>query len=282
HQLPVSVLTFQPEPEIYFNNTPVFRRRLLTIPDKLRIISSLGMDNVYNIEFTENIAEMEAAQFIRKVLLDSLNCRAIFVGDDFRFGRGRAGDASVLKKFEETGLDVNVFSSLKIKDIPVGSSLIREKIVTGELDDAREMLGRPYTICESFQHGSGRGRKLGFPTLNFSFKRTIRPRFGVYLVWLGRSQRIPSVASFGVHPTVDQLSEPVLEVHTLEESPVLNPAQKMHIYFEKFCRPEEKFSSLDELKKRIGRDVQQARRSFAKLEKPAPVYSDEDNFIEEV
>jgi riboflavin kinase/FMN adenylyltransferase len=221
------------------------------------------------------MASTRAEEFIRDILIKKLNIRAVFVGDDFRFGRGRAGDASLLKKIageKKQDFEAKVFSDVEVDGIPLSSSLIREEIVKGNLQTARKMLGRPYTVHEKLQKGSGRGKELGFPTLNFSLDNTIRPRFGVYTVWLGRAERLPAIASFGVHPTVDELSAPILEVHTLGEPPDLKPGQEKHIYFEQFCRPEEKFSSLEELKNGIKQDIEEARRIFLKTEKPAPIY----------
>ncbi len=216
-------------------------------------------------------------EFIETVLLEQLQTRAICVGYDFKFGRRRRGSTELLQTYRSDSLEVKIVPPVKIYGEPVSSSRIRKLIRSADMKRARELLGRPYVVRETFQRGRGRGKSFGFPTLNFSFTRTIRPRPGVYLVWFGRRERIPAVANFGVHPTVDELDEPVLEVHTLEAPPDIKPGAEFHIYFERFCRREEKFSSAGELKEAIARDVKEAEEMFERLEKPAVLHKNNFN-----
>ncbi len=270
--IPLTVLTFEPSPEEYFNNIPASERRLLTRIDKLNIMKDLGVDVVYELEFDESIINYAPEEFVENILLERLQARAICVGYDFKFGRRRCGDTELLQAYRSDSLDVEIISPFKKYGEPVSSSRIRKLIRSADMRRARKLLGRPYVVRETYRRGQGRGKSLGFPTINFSFTRTIRPRPGVYSVWLGREQRIPAVANFGVHPTVSELDEPVLEVHTLVEPPDIKPGAQMHTYFERFIRREEKFSSLEELREAMTRDVNQAAEQFEDLEKPGVIH----------
>ncbi|MGM0380956.1 MAG: riboflavin biosynthesis protein RibF [bacterium] len=266
--IPLAVFTFDPSPEEFFNNIPPSRRRLLTRYDKLNIINDLSVDVVYELEFDETFMNRPPEEFVEDILLRKLEARVLCVGYDFKFGSRRSGDTELLQAYRSENLEVIIVPPVTLYDEPVGSSRIRRLLRSGDMQRANELLARPYVARETFQPGHGRGKKLGFPTMNFSFNRTIHPPSGVYLVWLGRELRQPGVANVGVHPTVEELDEPIIEVHTLGTPPELEPGDIRHIYFEKYCRPEEKFTSLEELKRVMNRDVEKAKEEFNRLEKP--------------
>lgn len=270
--IPLTILTFHPSPEEFFENVAPYQRRLLTRYDKLNIINNLEVDVVCELAFDEKIMKQTPEQFIEEILLGHLQARVLCVGYDFKFGYDRRGNTELIKSYRSGSLEVKIVPPVKLKGEPVGSSRARSLIRTGDLGKASELLGRPYTALETHQKGRGRGKSLGFPTLNFSFKQTIRPRFGVYLVWLGRVRRQPAVANFGIHPTMDELDEPVIEIHTLGQPPEVSHGEKMHIYFEQFCRREENFSSREKLQERMAEDVEKAKNLFEQLDKPKIIH----------
>lgn len=269
HKLPAGVLTFEPPPEYVLDDEAPTERRLLTRRDKLNILNQLDFDCVYEIEFTRDFAEIPPDEFIRDVIRQRLRARAVVVGHDFRFGHRRAGDTSLLRdRLEDRGVRVHVEPSVDVDGEPVSSTRIRRLIRRGKMPEARHLLGRPYVVLETIQPGEGRGQTIGFPTLNFPLTRTIHPRQGVYLVWLGTEERVPGVANFGHHPTVGPSDDPVLEVHALNDPPSLETGDETHVYFEAFVRSETSFDSVEALKDQIERDVEQARDRFSRLEPP--------------
>ncbi len=268
--LPSAVLTFEPDPHQVLEGASPTQRRLLTREDKMNILSQLGFDRCYEVEFTREFAATPPDEFLDDVLLRRLNVRVVVVGEDFRFGHRREGDTSLLRsRLESHGVRVHVESSLELDGRAVGSTRIRQHLRNGEVRDARLLLGRPYAVHEAIQTGEGRGQKIGFPTFNFPLTRTIHPRQGVYMVWLGTRERAPAVANFGRHPTVGAAEEPLLEVHALDDPPPFEAGDTTHVYFEAFVRPETAFESIEELKEQIRRDVDEAREAFREVDPPA-------------
>lgn len=281
HSIPSAVLTFEPDPVTVLSDKSSEDRRLLTRMDKISILNDLGVDKVFELEFNQQFATTSASDFIHSLLIDNLNVQEVCVGYDFRFGKGREGNTEFLRKhLENNDVRVQILEPVSVNDKPLSSSRIREYIKSGQVKQARSLMGRPYVVCESLQKGEGRGKSIGFPTMNFPIQNTIHPRKGVYLVWFGREQRIPSIANFGYHPTVGSSDEALLEVHTLHSPPESNPGQTYHIYFEEFLREEKDFESIDHLKKQIQKDTDVARNRFQELSKPHEITQSKTEFFE--
>lgn len=270
--LPVAVLTFEPDPETVLNEVPPTERRLLTREDKMTILSDLGFDVVYEVEFDRSFASKAPEQFVDEVLVERLNARAVCVGYNFRFGHGREGNTELLRRrLPERDVALDVTPPVRYQGEPVSSTRIRQSVRQGRVKEARSLLGRPYTVHETLQAGEGRGRSIGFPTFNFPVTKTLHPRRGVYLVWLGTEKRRPSVANFGFHPTVGSSPRALLEVHVLDDPPPYEPGDQTHVYFGGFVREEREFDSVESLKQRIQRDVREARDRFKRLDRPHPL-----------
>ncbi len=270
--LPVAVLTFEPDPETVLNGIPPTDRRLLTREDKMTILNDLGFDLVYEVAFDRAFASQTPEHFVDEVLVERLHARVVCVGYNFRFGHDREGNTKLLRRrLRGFDIDVDVVSPVTHRGDPVSSSRIRQSVRQGRMQRARTLLGRPYTVHETLKTGEGRGRSIGFPTFNFPVTKTIHPRRGVYLVWLGTEQRRASVANFGVHPTVGSSTQALLEVHVLGEPPPYEPGERTHIYFGGFVREERDFDSVEALKQQIDRDVNEARDRFEQLDRPRPL-----------
>ena len=258
------VLTFWPHPShVLCPEKPVLM--LMGRGLRERFLRESGADSVVCIEFSPEFASMPAHAFpsFLKKALPSL--KTIFVGDGFRFGRGREGDATLLSiEGAKIGLDVRPVFRVDMDDIPISSTRIRENVSAGEIAPANLLLGRPYIAEGRIVPGDGLGTKIGGPTFNLDWSPELTPRLGVYAVrsvfpGFG-SQSFTAVANYGIRPTVEgECTEPRLEVHLLESPPPC-PVEHMEVAFHEFIRPELKFDSLEALAKRIEKDVEIARK----------------------
>lgn len=259
------LMSFEPLPHEYFARrgqaeTP--RPRLLNAGEKLLTLgqfdASLRPDALLLPRFAPRLAAMPAAEFIERILVERLGISALVVGDDFRFGAGRGGDAALLREYgAQHGFAVQALDSHHVGGQRVSSTLIRQALAAGDLARAEAMLGRPYSLCGRVTHGDKRGRSIGFPTANIPLRRRQSPLRGVYSVTMhvGDEARA-GIANIGRRPTVDGEREQ-LEVHLFDYSGDLY-GRRVCIAFRKKIRDEKKFASLDELKQQIERDCQQA------------------------
>jgi len=255
------VLTFWPHPSALFrpeHPTPL----LMPVEMKRQVLAELGIDFVIEQNFSAEFARIEAREFVPYLRRCLPRLGAIYVGDNFRFGRGRSGDISVL--VEEGGkLGVAVFSAERISHngAPISSSRIRELLATGEITEVNALLGYSYFAEGVVERGRQLGRTIGFPTLNLAWQPELKPRFGVYAVRIvdeaGNVRN--GVANYGVRPTVEMAGRPLLEVHLLEDFP-LAYGDRIRVNWLHFLRPEGKFGSLDSLRKQIAIDVEEARK----------------------
>lgn len=261
--LPATVVTFEPQPMEFFSPEKA-PARLTRLREKLQALKRAGIDLVVLLEFSRKLSLMSAEQFIQELLVDGLDVRHLFVGDDFRFGHARKGDINLLQQagaLHNFGVeDINTFA---IDEKRVSSTLIREALSKGDLELARESLGRPYRICGRVAHGDKRGRIIGFPTANINLHRKVSPLRGVFAVevfGLGEKAR-PGVANIGCRPTLGRERRYLLEVHLFNFSQQIYGA---HVEVE-FCqrlRDEKRFNSLDELKQQIKQDALAATEFF--------------------
>lgn len=257
---PTTVITFEPQPLEYFrpDEAPA---RLTRLREKLRVIQDCGIDSVLILEFSRRIAAMGAETFIDEILVDGLGVKHLYVGDDFRFGRARCGNAQQLREAgEEHGFSVDDLQTHMLGDRRVSSTWIREALAQQDLATAAACLGRPYTICGRVAHGDKRGRTLGFPTLNIPTRRRKTPLHGVYAVRVRglAAEALPGVANIGRRPTVGGEDQVILEVHLFDFAAEVYGAQ-LEVEFVQHIRNEYKFASLEALQEQIAMDSRQAR-----------------------
>ena len=259
--LPSTVVTLEPLPREYFAPLKA-PARLMSFREKYEALSALGVDRLLLIPFNEKIQRMEAAPFITTVFVDKLGAKHVVVGDDVRFGHDGAGDFGLLQQLgRDHDFGVEDTASLKLDDLRVSSTRIRELLEAGNFDDAEQLLGRPYSISGKVVYGQQLGRSLGSPTANLELHRLRAAMSGVYAVrvQVGEEQQLrPAVANVGTRPTVDNLVKAILEVHLLDFDKDLY-GQRLKVEFREKIREEEKFESLDALKEQIGRDIETAR-----------------------
>lgn len=257
-----AVLTFWPHPSALFRpGSPT--RLLQDAPTKLRVLQTLGVDAIVTQAFTPELAGVDAGDFIGWLKQRLPQLAAIYVGENFRFGRGRAGDVAVLVATARA-VGVSVFSAPRVNydGEPISSTRIRALLEAGEIEAANALLGYTYFATGTVTPGKRLGRTIGFPTLNVHWSPALRPRLGVYAVRISgvggdesgkTTPPLPAVANYGLRPTVEQATEPRLEVHILGPCP-LGEGDTVTVEWLRFLRPEMKFASLDELRAQIARD----------------------------
>ncbi len=261
--LPVCVVLFEPQPREFFapDHAPP---RLVRLRDKIDRLSELPVDHVMILRFNRALSEMSPEAFIDEILIQSLKVRFLVIGDDFRFGQKRAGDYQLLVKTGQAqGFEVADTQTVLAGSERISSTLIREALLKGDLDRARELLGKPYEVCGRIIHGQKRGRTFGFPTANLLMQRKNTPVRGVFAVTmrgLGPTP-IPGVANVGSRPTVTGDPTMLLETHLLDFSGDLY-GRRVEVEFHARLRDERRFDGIPELKAQIEKDIQAARDFF--------------------
>ncbi|MDP4599008.1 MAG: bifunctional riboflavin kinase/FAD synthetase [Pseudomonadales bacterium] len=260
---PAMLICFEPQPKEFFDlyNAPA---RLTRFREKVELLAEHGIDKVLCLKFDEQTRSMSAAAFI-DLLATKLQVRAVFAGDDARFGNDRTGDFVMLQAAgEKYGFDVTNLYTLTVNEARVSSTRIRECLALGDFDLAEKLLGRPYSITGKVVYGRQLGRTLDAPTANIQLHRYRAPIDGVYAIeiqCLGGTYR--GVANVGVRPTLnDATVKPILEVHIFDFAQNLY-GQTVKVIFRKKIREEQKFSGLAALKEAIRADIEVARTYFA-------------------
>ena len=236
--------------------------RIFPWSEKVRKLKALDVEYSFFLNFNNQLRNMTPEDFIKNVL-SRLSIKKIVIGDDFRFGINREGDFSFLQSWgEENGILVEKTETFSLKDERVSSSRIRDCLIEGRFNDAKELLGRPYTFTGKVVYGQQLGTQLGVPTANLWLPKNKLPIAGVYVVRVeAEGKKFGGIANMGVRPTVDGQS-PVLEVHILGFSGNLY-GKKINVEFMKKVRDEKKFNGLDELKEQIFKDISTAKEYFS-------------------
>jgi len=259
------VLTFWPHPSSLFR--PSDPTRLIQSPaTKAVVLGSLGVDAIVTLPFTSEFAQLPAEVFLPWLKRHLPMLAAVYVGENFRYGCRRQGDAgSLCASGASLGLDVHVAAPMAVAGEGVSSTRIRTLLLAGEIAQANALLGYPYFSDGVVSTGKRLGRTIGVPTLNLSWSPDLKPRFGVYAVRVRGSKSasaLPGVANYGLRPTVENTHEPKLEVHVLSDCPY-DAGDHLTVDWLHFIRPEQKFSDLDALRAQIARDAESARAQLA-------------------
>lgn len=257
--LPAVVMTFEPQPREYFRGREV-PARLTRLREKLALLEREGVDRVLLLPFNERLAALGADAVVDDLLVAGLGVRYLLVGDDFRFGHGREGDVSLLRRAGEThGFSVGDLDTQALGDERISSTRVRAALADGDLELAEALLGHRYFIMGRVVYGRQLGRELGTPTVNIPLKRYRAALEGVFAVEVEglADGPLPGVANIGVRPTVDGKA-PLLEVHLLDWTGDAYGAL-LTVRFRARIREERRFESLDALREQIARDVERAR-----------------------
>lgn len=261
-QLAPTVLTFEPHPREFFapESAPA---RLTTLREKLELLGESGVAQAVICPFNAAFAALSAEAFIEQVLVRGCQVRHLIIGDDFRFGRGRAGDFALLQEAgQRFGFTVEAMGSVTVAGKRVSSSAVRQALAIGDMEEAASLLGRPYIIDGQVAHGQKLGRQLGFATANLRIKHNPLPMSGVFAVEVsGLGDRpLPGVANLGVRPTVGG-TRPLLEVHLFDFDRDIYGAH-ISVRFVHKLRNEQRFPNFDALKAQIAADAAAARAFF--------------------
>ena len=261
--LPSAVLTFDPHPREFFGRGTA-PARLTKLRTKLEAFRAFGIDRVYVARFDASLASLSPERFIEDVLVRRLAVRWVLVGEDFRFGKNRAGDIETLRAHAST-FSVEAMRTVAVHEQRASSTAVREALARGDLEHATALLGRPYAISGRVAHGEKRGRDLGFPTANLPLRRK-PPLSGIFAVRVhGLGMPRLGVASLGVRPTIEPEGKPILEVYLFDFEDSIY-GHRITVEFLHKLRDEEKYDTLDALTDQIRADVAQAREYFEKPE----------------
>ena len=232
---------------------------LTDVEDKLRLSLPSRLDRCYVLENDESLFDMEAEEFIEKVLVP-LGTARVVVGEDFRFGQGAKGNPELLKKY----FDVEIVPLLQLEGSKVSSSAIKALLFEDEVELATEWLGRPYELRGIISKGLGNGRTIGFPTANLELAADyVLPLPGVYCgVAYVSGIAYRAMINVGTNPTVGKLDQPIVEAHLLDFDKECY-GQTCYVSFLRFIREEKRFDSLEELRKQLVQDEATVREMLA-------------------
>ena len=260
-----AVLTFAPHPSTLFRpDQPT--RLIMDATTKARVLHRLGVDAMITQPFTPEFASVAAEEFLPWLKARAPRLAAVYVGENFRFGRGRKGDIALLVA-EGRKHGVTVFSAPRVNfdGEPISSTRIRGLLESGDVAAANALLGYSYMTEGPVVPGKRMGRTIGFPTLNVAWAPDLRPRYGVYVVRVSGAKSVtalPGVANYGLRPTVEEAVEPRLEVHVLGDCP-FGTGDAVTVKWLRFLRPEAKFANVEELRAQIARDRAAAAADFS-------------------
>ncbi|MGB2625213.1 MAG: bifunctional riboflavin kinase/FAD synthetase [Candidatus Acidiferrum sp.] len=263
-----TALTFEPSPLKILrpNSAPL---RISTNQQRMEWFGIVGLEAAVVLPFTLELSQLTPEEFVRDLLVEQLQVRAIVVGDNFRFGHKQAGDVKFLRELGmRCGFEVVVHEPVSLDGEIVSSTLIRKQIAEGDVTRAGRLLGRPFVLTGEVVRGTGTGRKLLFPTMNLKPDQELLPERGVYItrtVLEGEPSSHRSVTNIGIRPTLNGDGMTV-ETHLLDYSGNFAPG-RIEIRFWKRLRDEKKFSGIEELRAQIVRDISKANRFFARLRK---------------
>jgi riboflavin kinase/FMN adenylyltransferase len=254
------VVSFEPLPRAYFSKEPV--PRLSSVREKLLGFAASGMGHTLLLRFNQALTAMSAEDFIQHVLIERLNVREVWVGADFRFGHKRAGDVAMLERVgAERGFAAHTMPVVLLDGERISASRVRALLAAGNFGAAAPLLGRPFVMEGKVEYGKQLGRTLGYPTANIHLRDRVTPVHGIFAVRVGLGEgecSWPGVASLGTRPTVNEVVEPLLEVHLFDFDGHLY-GQRMAVEFVAKLREEMKFDGLDPLKVQMDHDARSAR-----------------------
>lgn len=269
---PTGVITFEPHPRRFFQpDAPPFR--LTPAPEKARLLAAHGVGHIHELTFDAALAGMAAEDFVEVVLARGLGIRHLVIGEDFRFGRGRKGDARLLRNMSEgCGFGVSIQHILTGEEGEYSSTAARIHVEEGNCEAAAAQLGHWHAVSGTVVKGDQRGRDLGYPTANLLLGEQIVPRHGIYAARVEvldgpHGGLHDGVASVGVRPTFG-VNAVNFEVHLFDFSGDLYGA-RISAGLVSFLRPEARFEGAEALVAQMDRDSALARERLARARIPA-------------
>lgn len=262
HDGEVWVMTFAPHPMKVLK--PIMAPLMITsLEHKLSILETLGVDGTIILPFTKQLAGTSPEDFANWLFHCAPSLHQVVVGENWRFGSRAAGTPDLLAEYgRDAGVSVHTMDPVLYQDDPISSTRIRNAIISGDLDAAKSMLGRPPGILGVVIHGRAVGRKLGFPSANLDPHNEVFPPTGIYAVQARIGNDFYAGAcSYGTRPTFDKNTHgatPILELHLIDFEGDLY-GQNVEMFILKRLRDEWYFETIEALKKQIAKDVEQTR-----------------------
>ncbi|MFH1414299.1 MAG: bifunctional riboflavin kinase/FAD synthetase [Candidatus Omnitrophota bacterium] len=249
------VLTFWPHPQK--------EKTLFSLQHRLRLIDQLGIDVCIVINFNRKFSGISAADFVRNILLKKLRAESVYIGKNFRFGRGQEGDHRFLSRLSSVyNFKLKVFQVLKVSNKPISSTYIRLLINQGRFKLAEELLAHPVSILGTVVRGSSLGKRIGFPTANIDPHHEVMPPNGIYAVWvIIRKRRFQGICYIGSRPTFARKISKRIEVYIYNFKKKLY-GEYLEIQFLQKIRDEQRFDSALSLVKQIKKDISKSKASF--------------------
>ena len=256
---PGIVATFDPHPVRHFvPHAPPFR--LTSLDQRQDLFAAAGADAMLVFHFDGALAQTTAEAFVGDLLSQQLGAGGVVTGEDFTFGRGRAGNVNVLAQLAaQAGMTARAVGPVADHGEAVSSSRIRDALRAGDCITASELMTRPFAVRGPVQHGAKLGRQIGYPTANLELGTYLRPAYGIYAVTvrLPDGAVLPGAANLGIRPTFDPPVE-LLETYLFDYAGDLY-GQEIEVALHHYLRPEAKFASLDELTAQMALDCGRAR-----------------------
>jgi riboflavin kinase/FMN adenylyltransferase len=259
-----AVLTFSPHPAHVLRPDQA-APLLMTISQRLRAFQDSGIDAALVLKFDTELAKVNAEDFVRRFLVDTLRARTVMVGENFRFGHKQAGDVKLLEELgRKWDFELQVVPPLVLDGTIVSSTAVRNAVCEGQVELAARLLGRPFALAGEIKTGTGQGRKLVVPTLNLSTEQECLPKMGVYATEsIVKGRTYHSATNVGVRPTFDG-NRLAIESHLFEFAENLTSGP-MEVRFRKRLRDEKKFAGPESLREQVLRDIGDAQAYFAFL-----------------
>lgn len=263
YHAPSTVITFCPHPLEVIRAGEKFKR-IFPLEDMERQLRSIGIDYLIVEPFTKDLSQLEPQTFWFNLIQATLSPVGVVVGYDFGFGSGKKGGWPLLQSIsQESGFSLKVVDPVYWQGNIVSSSRVRQLISEGIVKDVINLLGRPFSLSGKVIEGNSLGKSWGFPTANILPSATILPASGVYFTYsrVEKKEGYPSITNVGIAPTLETNKPKVkIETHCLAELDFSLYNLEMEVVFFDFLRKEKKFSSIDDLKKQIGSDVEKAKK----------------------
>ena len=255
------VIIFEPQPKEFFTKEKT-EARLMCFREKLMGFSKWDIDYLLCLRFNRALANLDAADFFKNILVNRLRVKAVVVGDDFHFGAKRAGNYVLLKQLgKKYNFKTIEMPSIICESQRVSSTRVRQALQIGDMTMVRALLGRSYRLCGKVISGKKRGRKFGFPTANIDLHRTIAPFSGVFIVQAYLKEAFyRGVANVGVRPTFkDEEVQLLLEVYLFDFDQTIYGCY-LEVEFLHKLREEIHFNSVVDLVEQMHYDVSEAKK----------------------
>ena len=255
----LTLVTFRPHPRKVLSKDGI--NLILPYHEKLKTLKELGIEDVDEIKFDSNISRLSPEEFVKEFLINRHNPKNIVIGENFRFGFNATGNVDTLKSFKGSSFEVFSVSIEEISGKRISSTLIKNFLLNGDIEKAKEFLGRNYCISGSVIKGEQRGREIGFPTANLNTEFEFLPMNGVYVTYIHLGvQKLQGITNIGYRPTFGK-KDLLIEAHIFNfDKSIYN--ENIIIEFVSRIRSEKKFDSVEELIENIKKDVEHARSRF--------------------